>query len=120
MANRNNDHLETKKKDARLGGGQARIDIQHGQGKLTARERIEILLDPESFEEFDAFIEHRCIDFDMASKKFLGDGVVTGHGTIHGRPVFVCSQDFTVLGGSLGEMHARKINKILPLFHPFF
>jgi propionyl-CoA carboxylase beta chain len=112
MVNRNNDYLETKKKDARLGGGQARIDIQHNQGKLTARERIEILLDPESFEEFDAFIEHRCNDFDMEQKKFLGDGVVTGHGTINGRSVFICSQDFTVLGGSLGEMHARKINKI--------
>ena len=112
MVNRNNDYLETKKKDARLGGGQARIDIQHNQGKLTARERIEILLDPESFEEFDAFIEHRCNDFDMEQKKFLGDGVVTGYGTINGRSVFICSQDFTVLGGSLGEMHARKINKI--------
>ncbi len=112
MVNRNNDYLETKKKDARLGGGQARIDTQHNQGKLTARERIDVLLDPESFDEFDAFIEHRCHDFDMDKKKFLGDGVVTGHGTINGRPVFICSQDFTVLGGSLGEMHARKINKI--------
>lgn len=112
MVNRNNDYLETKKKDARLGGGQARIDTQHNQGKLTARERIDVLLDPESFDEFDAFIEHRCHDFDMEKKKFLGDGVVTGHGTINGRPVFICSQDFTVLGGSLGEMHARKINKI--------
>lgn len=112
MVNRNNDYLETKKKDARLGGGQARIDTQHSQGKLTARERIDVLLDPESFDEFDAFIEHRCHDFDMDKKKFLGDGVVTGHGTINGRPVFICSQDFTVLGGSLGEMHARKINKI--------
>ena len=112
MVNRNNDYLETKKKDARLGGGQVRIDTQHSQGKLTARERIDVLLDPESFDEFDAFIEHRCHDFDMEKKKFLGDGVVTGHGTINGRSVFICSQDFTVLGGSLGEMHARKINKI--------
>ena len=112
MVNRNNDQLENKKKDVRLGGGQARIDIQHTQGKLTARERLDVLLDPESFQEFDAFVEHRCHDFNMNDKKFLGDGVVTGHGNINGRSVFVCSQDFTVLGGSLGEMHARKINKI--------
>lgn len=115
MANRNSDCLESKKKDVRLGGGQERIDAQHAKGKLTARERLEVLLDPESFEEFDAFVEHRCHDFDMQSKKFLGDGVVTGHGTINGRSVFICSQDFTVLGGSLGEMHARKINKIQDL-----
>lgn len=115
MVNRNNDYLETKKKDLRLGGGQDKIDAQHGKGKLTARERIDVLLDPESFCELDAFIEHRCHDFDMQSKKFPGDGVVTGNGTINGRPVFICSQDFTVLGGSLGEMHAKKINKVQDL-----
>lgn len=115
MVNRNNDYLEAKKKDARLGGGQDKIDAQHAKGKLTARERIDVLLDPESFGELDAFIEHRCHDFDMTSKKFIGDGVVTGHGTINGRPVFICSQDFTVLGGSLGEMHAKKINKVQDL-----
>jgi propionyl-CoA carboxylase beta chain len=112
MGNRNNDLLAQKKKDLRLGGGQTRIDSQHNQGKLTARERLDVLLDPESFDEFDAFVEHRCQDFGMGDKKFLSDGVVTGHGTINGRSVFVCSQDFTILGGSLGEMHARKINKI--------
>lgn len=112
MLNKNNDQLETKRKEARVAGGQGRIDNQHNQGKLSARERIEILLDPESFNEFDAFVEHRCNDFEMEKKKFLGDGVITGYGTVNGRPVFVCSQDFTVLGGSLGEMHARKINKV--------
>jgi propionyl-CoA carboxylase beta chain len=115
MVNRNNDYLENKKKNARLGGGQDKIDAQHAKGKLTARERIDVLLDPGSFCDIGSFVQHRCPDFDMGSKKFLGDGVVTGHGTINGRPVFICSQDFTVLGGSLGEMHARKINKIQDL-----
>jgi propionyl-CoA carboxylase beta chain len=115
MTNKNNDLLSQKKKDLRLAGGQARIDSQHKQGKLTARERLDVLLDPESFEEFDAFVEHRCQDFGMEDKKFLSDGVVTGHGTINGRSVFICSQDFTILGGSLGEMHAKKINKIQDL-----
>ncbi len=112
MTKKHNDILEEKKKNARLGGGQARIDKQHKQGKLTARERLEVLLDPESFEEYDAFVEHRCYDFNMAASKVPGDGVVTGYGTINGRTVFVCSQDFTVFGGSLGEMHARKVNKV--------
>lgn len=88
-------------------------DKQHKAGKLTARERIEILLDPDSFQEFDAFVEHRCSDFGMSSKKAVGDGVVTGWGMIDGRKVCICSQDFTVFGGSLGEMHAKKITKMI-------
>ena len=107
------DQLEEKRQRARLGGGQARIDRQHERGKLTARERIELLLDENSFEEWDAFVEHRCTDFGMEDNKVLGDGVVTGYGTINGRMVFVFSQDFTVFGGSLSEAHAEKICKIL-------
>ena len=105
--------LEAKRAAARLGGGQRRIDIQHGKGKLTARERIELLLDEGSFEEFDMFVEHGCSDFGMDSQKVPGDGVVTGHGTINGRLVFVFSQDFTVFGGSLSHAHAGKICKIM-------
>lgn len=105
--------LENKKSAARLGGGLKRIAIQHSKGKLTARERIEILLDPDSFEETGMFITHRCDKFGMQDKEFAGDGVITGHGTINGRLVFVYSQDFTVLGGSLGEYHAKKICNIL-------
>lgn len=105
--------LEDKKSAARLGGGLKRIAIQHSKGKLTARERIEILLDPDSFEETGMFITHRCDKFGMKEKEFAGDGVITGHGTINGRLVFVYSQDFTVLGGSLGEYHAKKICNIL-------
>ncbi|MDC0864386.1 acyl-CoA carboxylase subunit beta [Rickettsiaceae bacterium] len=105
--------LEKKRISARLGGGAKRISAQHGKGKLTARERIEILLDPDSFEETGMFVEHRCDNFGMKRKKFPGDGVVTGHGTINGRLVFVYSQDFTVLGGSLGEYHAKKICDLL-------
>ena len=105
--------LEAKRAAARLGGGQARIEAQHAKGKLSARERLEILLDHGSFEEYDTFVEHRCADFDMASNKVPGDGVVTGHGTINGRLVFVFSQDFTVFGGSLSEPHAEKICKIM-------
>jgi propionyl-CoA carboxylase beta chain len=101
--------LDQKISQARLGGGIERIDLQHKKGKLTARERIEVLLDPGSFEETGMFVEHRCANFGMESKKFSGDGVVTGHGTINGRLVFLYSQDFTVLGGSLGEIHAKKI-----------
>ncbi len=101
--------LDQKVSSARLGGGAARILDQHKKGKLTARERIEVLLDPDSFEETGMFVEHRCINFEMDKKKYLGDGVVTGHGTINGRLVFVYSQDFTILGGSLGEIHAQKI-----------
>jgi len=102
-------YLEQKRKLACLGGGQERIEIQHSKGKLTARERIEVLLDSGSFEEIGMFVEHRCDNFGMSEKKIAGDGVVTGYGTIHGRQVFVYSQDFTVLGGSLGEYHAKKI-----------
>ena len=105
--------LEANRAKARLGGGQHRIDTQHGKGKLTARERITLLLDDESFEEWDMFVEHRCHDFGMEEMKVPGDGVVTGYGTISGRPVFVYSQDFTVLGGSLSETHAAKICKIM-------
>jgi len=105
--------LDEKRAAARLGGGEKRIAAQHAKGKLTARERIEILLDPDSFEEWDMFKEHRCIDFGMAGKTVPGDGVVTGYGTINGRLVFVFSQDFTVFGGSLSESHAEKICKIM-------
>ena len=105
--------LEEKRARARLGGGQKRIDAQHAKGKLTARERIEILLDDNSFEEWDEFVEHRCHDFGMQDTRIPGDGVVTGHGTINGRIVFVFSQDFTVFGGSLSEAHAEKICKIM-------
>jgi len=107
------DQLEAKRAAAALGGGQDRIDTQHSRGKLTARERIEVLLDKDSFEEWDAFVEHRCTDFEMQDKKFLGDGVVTGYGMINGRMVFVYSQDFTVFGGSLSETHAEKICKVM-------
>ncbi len=105
--------LEGKRSAARLGGGQTRIDTQHNKGKLTARERISLLLDADSFEEWDMFVEHRCSDFDMAGQRVPGDGVVTGYGTINGRLAFVFSQDFTVFGGSLSEAHAEKICKIM-------
>jgi propionyl-CoA carboxylase beta chain len=106
--------LEKKREAARLGGGQKRIDAQHKKGKLTARERIELFLDPDSFEEWDMFKEHRCTDFGMdQGEKIPGDGVVTGYGTVNGRLVFVFSQDFTVFGGSLSETHAEKICKIM-------
>ncbi|SDN88504.1 Carboxyl transferase domain-containing protein, partial [Ensifer sp. YR511] len=97
------------------GGGQRRIDAQHGKGKLTARERIEVLLDDDSFEEYDMYVTHRCVDFGMEGQKVAGDGVVTGWGTINGRQVYVFSQDFTVLGGSLSETHAQKICKIMDM-----
>ncbi len=105
--------LEEKRARARAGGGQARTDAQHAKGKLTARERIDALLDENSFEEFDMFVEHRSTDFGMAEQKIPGDGVVTGWGRINGRIVFVFSQDFTVFGGSLSEPHAMKICKIM-------
>lgn len=105
--------LEEKRARARLGGGQHRIDKQHAKGKLTARERLEILLDEDSFEEWDMFVEHRCTDFGMEKQKIPGDGVVTGYGTINGRLVFVFSQDFTVFGGALSGAHAAKIAKIM-------
>src|SRR5919112_1957730 len=104
--------LEERRAEARLGGGQGRIDAQHKRGKLTARERIELLLDHGSFEEFDMFVQHRSSDFGMADVKIPGDGVVTGWGTINGRTVFLFSKDFTVFGGSLSEAHAQKIIKI--------
>ncbi|MFI4940894.1 MAG: acyl-CoA carboxylase subunit beta [Burkholderiales bacterium] len=105
--------LDDKRSAARLGGGQKRIDVQHSKGKLTARERIELLLDPNSFEEWDMFKEHRCTDFGMETQSYPGDGVVTGYGTINGRLVFIFSQDFTVLGGALSETHAEKICKVM-------
>ncbi len=105
--------LEEMREAARKGGGERRIKAQHDKGKLTARERLEILLDPDSFEEWDMFMEHRCTDFGMESQTIPGDGVVTGHGTINGRLVFVFSQDFTVFGGSLSEAHAEKICKVM-------
>ncbi len=105
--------LEEKRHAARMGGGQMRIDKQHAKGKLTARERLEILFDLDSFEEWDMFVEHNCAEFGMQDNKVPGDGVVTGHGTINGRVVFAFSQDFTVLGGSLSDAHARKICKIM-------
>lgn len=104
--------IELREK-ARLGGGEKRIESQHLKGKYTARERIAMLLDEGSFEEFDMFVEHRCHNFGMENKKFLGDGVVTGYGTIDGRLVYIYAQDFTVFGGSLSEMHAMKICKIM-------
>jgi len=105
--------LEKKRELGRLGGGQKRIEVQHKKGKLTARERLDVLLDPDSFEEWDMFVEHRCQDFGMEKNKIPGDGVITGYGTIQGRTVFVFSQDFTVFGGSLSEENAKKIVKIM-------
>lgn len=107
--------LEQKRKDSLLGGGEARIKSQHEKGKLTARERIHFLLDENSFNEIGAFVTHRSNDFGMQKQKFLGDGVVTGYGTINGRLVYVFSQDFTVFGGSLSETHAEKICKVMDL-----
>jgi propionyl-CoA carboxylase beta chain len=106
------ERLNERRISARLGGGQTRIDAQHKRGKLTARERIELLLDHLSFEEYDMFVEHNCDDFGMDKTKIPGDGVVTGWGTVNGRTVFVYAKDFTVFGGSLSEMHAQKIIKI--------
>jgi propionyl-CoA carboxylase beta chain len=107
------DKLERMRADAALGGGQRRIDVQHSKGKLTARERLELLFDAGSFEEWDMFVEHDCTDFGMAESRVPGDGVVTGHGTVEGRTVFAFSQDFTVFGGSLSAAHARKICKVM-------
>jgi propionyl-CoA carboxylase beta chain len=105
--------LENKRAAARQGGGAKRVAAQHAKGKLSARERIELLLDQGSFEEWDMFVEHRCVDFGMQDQKVPGDGVVTGYGMINGRLVFVFSQDFTVFGGALSEAHAEKICKIM-------
>ncbi|MEO5771432.1 MAG: acyl-CoA carboxylase subunit beta [Burkholderiaceae bacterium] len=107
------EQLDKKRTAARQGGGEKRIAAQHNKGKLTARERLELLLDEGSFEEWDMFVEHRCVDFGMAEQKVPGDGVVTGYGMINGRLVFVFSQDFTVFGGALSEAHAEKICKVM-------
>lgn len=104
--------LEERREEARLGGGQKRIDAQHAKGKLTARERIELLLDEDSFEEFDMFVQHRCTEFGMDEQTIPGDGVVTGWGTVNGRVIYIFAKDFTVFGGSLSETHAQKITKI--------
>jgi propionyl-CoA carboxylase beta chain len=106
------EQLKKRRAVAELGGGEKRIEAQHARGKLTASERIELLLDDGSFEEFDMFVEHRCTDFGMEDTKIPGDGVVTGWGTVNGRTVYVFAKDFTVFGGSLSETHAKKITKI--------
>src|SRR6188768_3631027 len=105
------DRLTRKREEAAAGGGPEAVAKQHDRGKLTARERIDLLLDPGSFVEFDRFAVHRCDNFGMENKRFAGDGVITGWGKIDGRPVYVFSQDFTVFGGSLGEVFAEKICK---------
>ena len=104
--------LEERRRVARQGGGEKRIEAQHARGKLTARERIDLLLDPGSFEEIDMFVEHDCHEFGMEERKIPGDGVVTGWGTVNGRPIYVYAKDFTVFGGSLSRAHSRKINKV--------
>ena len=104
--------LEKRRQVARQGGGEKRIEAQHARGKLTARERIDLLLDPGSFEEIDMFVEHDCHEFGMEERKIPGDGVVTGWGTVNGRPIYVYAKDFTVFGGSLSRAHSRKINKV--------
>jgi len=112
LKNKFRTRLAEAKEKALLGGGQKRIDTQHRKGKLTARERLLLLLDEGSFREYDALKTHRCNEFEMDKEHHYGDGVITGHGLIHGRKVFVFSQDFTVFGGSLSETHAQKICKI--------
>jgi len=107
--------LDRRREAARMGGGEKRVAAQHAKGKLTARERLDVLLDEGSFEELDMFVEHNCVDFGMAEQVVPGDGVVTGSGTVNGRLVFVFSQDFTVFGGSLSERHAQKICKIMDM-----
>ncbi|MEA3046620.1 MAG: propionyl-CoA carboxylase beta chain, partial [Sphingomonadales bacterium] len=111
----NIEELERRRGQARLGGGEKRIAAQHAKGRLTARERLTALLDQGSFEEYDMYVEHNCVDFGMEDQKFPGDGVVTGSGTINGRLVFVFAQDFTVFGGSLSERHAQKICKVMDM-----
>src|SRR5436189_5312385 len=106
------DKLEARRARARAGGGKARVEAQHKRGKLTARERVDLLMDKDSFEEFDMFVAHRCDEFGMAQTKIPGDGVVTGWGTVNGRTIFVFAKDFTVFGGSLSETHALKMTKI--------
>ncbi|TMA65326.1 MAG: methylmalonyl-CoA carboxyltransferase, partial [Deltaproteobacteria bacterium] len=111
----NLEELERRTRDALLGGGEERLRRQHEEGKLSARERVEQLLDPGSFVELDRFKTHRCSDFGMTERRILGDGVVTGHGTIDGRRMFVFSQDFTVFGGSLSGAFAEKVCKVMDL-----
>lgn len=106
------EELESRRSEARLGGGQKKIDAQHKRGKLTARERIDLLLDTDSFEEYDMFVEHDCHEFGMEDKKIPGDGVVTGWGCVNGRAIYVYAKDFTVFGGSLSKAHAQKIHKV--------
>ena len=112
MSNQKIKELVARRETARLGGGQKRIEAQHAKGKLTARERLGLLLDNGSFEEFDMFVKHRCTNFGMEKSRFDGDGVVTGMGTVDGRLVYVYSQDFTVTGGTMSETMARKICKV--------
>ncbi|HIN06675.1 MAG TPA: methylmalonyl-CoA carboxyltransferase, partial [Dehalococcoidia bacterium] len=107
--------LEQLRSQARKGGGQQRIDQQHGRGKLTARERLALLMDEGTFEEIDTFVTHRATEFGLADRKFLGDAVVTGHGKVEGRQVFAFAQDFTVFGGSLSEVVSQKICKVMDL-----
>ena len=107
--------LQRKRAEAALGGGAERIAAQHEKGKMTARERLDALLDPGTFVELDRFVTHRWTDFGLADEKYLGDGVVTGYGRIDGRLAYVFSQDFTVFGGSLSEAHAEKICKVMDL-----
>ena len=109
------DSLDQMRQQAHKGGGQERMDQQHGRGKLTARERLTLLMDEGSFEEIDSFVTHRTTDFGLADRRFLGDAVVTGHGLVEGRQVFAFSQDFTVLGGSLSEVVSQKVCKIMDL-----
>ena len=109
------DALNEKKAEALVGGGEKRIESQHGKGKLTARERIKLLLDEGTFEEIGMLATHRSTNFGLDKQKFYGDGVITGYGKVHGRPVYVFSQDFTVFGGSLAEIHAKKIVRIMDL-----
>jgi len=109
------DQLREREQQAEQGGGAARVEKQHAAGKITARERIEFLLDDDSFQEFDKLVEHRSRDFGLESQIYPGDGVVTGHGLIDGRKVFVFAQDFTIFGGSLSETHAEKICKVMDM-----
>jgi propionyl-CoA carboxylase beta subunit len=115
MSSKRLDELRRRNREAERGGGEERIGRQHREGKLTARERVELLLDPGTFEEFDKFVTHRCLDFGMEKNLVPGDGVITGHGLVDGRPVFLFAQDFTVFGGSLSETYAAKICKIMDL-----
>ena len=107
--------LENRRSEAKKGGGKDRTVSQHNKGKLTARERIEVLVDPDSFEEFDMFVTHRCNDFDLDKQYYPGDGVITGRATIQGQIIYLFSQDFTVFGGSLSETNAQKICKVMDM-----